>query len=168
MPGGGGTTQTAVNLRAGARTQLAEMITAVMTLVTIAFLAPYIAMMPQSALAAMVIVYSFGLIKLTEFCDILSIRWTEFSWAIAAFAGVVFVGTLKGILVAIIVSLVTLGHQVANPPVYVLRRKPGTNVFRPESPEHPEDETFPGCCCSDWKVRSSSRMRHTSLTRLSR
>jgi len=144
MPGGGGTTQTAVNVRAGARTQLAEMVTAAMTLVTIFFLAPFIAMMPQSALAAMVIVYSFGLIKPIEFRDILSIRWTEFSWAIVAFAGVVLVGTLKGIVVAIIVSLVTLAHQVANPPVYVLRRKPGTNVFRPESPEHPEDESFPG------------------------
>ena len=144
MPGGGGTTQTAVNVRAGARTQLAEMVTAAMTLVTIVFLAPFIAMMPQSALAAMVIVYSFGLIKPIEFRDILSIRWTEFSWAIVAFAGVVLAGTLKGIVVAIIVSLVTLAHQVANPPVYVLRRKPGTNVFRPESPEHPEDESFPG------------------------
>jgi MFS superfamily sulfate permease-like transporter len=100
--------------------------------------------MPQSALAAMVIVYSFGLIKPIEFRDIISIRWTEFSWAIVAFAGVVLVGTLKGIVVAIIVSLVTLAHQVANPPVYLLRRKPGTNVFRPESPEHPEDESFPG------------------------
>jgi MFS superfamily sulfate permease-like transporter len=51
---------------------------------------------------------------------------------------------MKGIVVAIIVSLVTLAHQVADPPVYVLRRKPGTNVFRPRSPEHPEDESFPG------------------------
>jgi sulfate permease, SulP family len=144
MPGGGGTTQTAVNVRAGARTQLAEMVTAAMTLVTIFFLAPFIAMLPQSALAAMVIVYSFGLIKPIEFRDILSIRWTEFSWAIVALAGVVLAGTLKGIVVAIIVSLVTLAHQVANPPEYVLRRKPGTNVFRPESSEHPEDESFPG------------------------
>jgi sulfate permease, SulP family len=144
MPGGGGTTQTAVNVRAGARTQFAEIVTAAMTLVTIFFLAPLISMLPQSVLAAMVIVYSFGLIKPSEFSDILSIRWTEFSWAIAAFAGVVILGTLKGILVAIVVSLVTLAHQVANPPVYVLRRKPETNVFRPESPEHPEDESFAG------------------------
>ena len=61
-----------------------------------------------------------------------------------AFAGVVLVGTLKGIIVAIIVSLVTLAYHVADPPVYVLRRKPGTNVFRPQSLEHPEDESFPG------------------------
>jgi len=144
MPGGGGTTQTAVNVRAGARTQLAEMVTAAMTLVTMFFLAPLIAMLPQSALAALVVVYSFGLIKPLEFHDILSIRRTEFSWAIVAFAGVVVVGTLKGIIVAIIVSLVTLAYQVADPPVYVLRRKPGTNVFRPQSPEHPDDESFPG------------------------
>lgn len=144
MPGGGGTTQTAVNVLAGARTQLAEMVTATMTLVTMFFLAPLIAMLPQSALAALVIVYSFGLIKPIEFHDILTIRRTEFSWAVVAFAGVVLMGTLKGIVVAIIVSLVTLAYQVADPPVYVLRRKPGTNVFRPQSPEHPDDESFPG------------------------
>ena len=144
MPGGGGTTQTAVNALAGARTQVAEIVTALMALLTILFFSPFIGLMPQSALAAIVIVFSFGLIKPMEFHEILSIRKTEFSWAIVAFAGVVLVGTMKGIVIAIIVSLVTLARQVADPPVYVLRRKPGTNVFRPQSPEHPEDETFPG------------------------
>jgi len=144
MPGGGGTTQTAVNVLAGARTRLAGLITAAMTLLTILFLSPLIAIMPQAALAALVIVYSFGLIKPFEFREILSIRGTEFSWAIVAFAGVVLLGTLKGIIVAIIISLVTLAYHLADPPVYVLRRKPGTNVFRPQSPEHPEDESFPG------------------------
>ena len=144
MPGGGGTTQTAVNVRAGARTQLAELVTAAMTLVTMFFLAPVVALLPQAALAALVIVYSFGLIRPIEFHEIIRIRWIEFSWAIVAFAGVVVVGTLKGIIVAIIISLITLAYQVADPPVYVLRRKRGTNVFRPQSPEHPDDESFPG------------------------
>jgi len=53
-------------------------------------------------------------------------------------------GTLRGIVVAIVVSLLMLAHQGADPPVYVLGRKPGTNVFRPLSDEHAEDETFPG------------------------
>jgi sulfate permease, SulP family len=39
---------------------------------------------------------------------------------------------------------VALAYQVADPPVYVLGRKPGTNVFRPRTKEHPEDETFAG------------------------
>jgi sulfate permease, SulP family len=144
MPGGGGTTQTAVNRLAGARTQMSEIVTAAMTLITMLLLAPLIGLMPQATLAAVVIVYSIGLIKPVEFRNILSVRRTEFIWALIAFAGVVLVGTLKGIIVAITVSMVALAYQVADPPVYVLGRKPGTNVFRPHSAEHPDDETFPG------------------------
>jgi high affinity sulfate transporter 1 len=144
MPVGGGTSQTAVNRLAGARTQLAELVTAGATLATMLLLAPVIAFMPQATLAAVVIIYSLGLIKPAEFRDILKIRRTEFTWAVAAFAGVIALGTLKGIMVAIVLSLVGLAYQVADPPVYVLGRKPGTNVFRPRSEEHPEDETFPG------------------------
>ncbi len=144
MPAGGGTTQTAVNRLAGACSQLAELVTASVGLATIIFIAPLLALMPQATLAAIVIVYSIGLIKPSEFRTILEIRRTEFTWALAAFAGVVLFGTLKGIIVAIVLSLVGLAYQVSDPPVYVLRRKPGTNVFRPQSKDHPEDETFPG------------------------
>ena len=56
----------------------------------------------------------------------------------------VLLGTPEGILVAIVISLVALAHQTTNPPVRMLGRKPGTNVFRPRSTEHPEDEIFPG------------------------
>jgi len=142
MPGGGGTSQTAVNRLAGARTQVSELVTASMTLVTMLVLAPLIALMPEATLGGVVIVYSIGLIKPAEFRDILRVRRTEFIWAVVAFTGVVMLGTLKGILVAIIVSLVALAYQVADPSVHVLGRKPRTNVFRPRSKEHPEDETF--------------------------
>ncbi len=144
MPAGGGTSQTAVNRLAGARTQMSELVTAAASLATMLLLAPVLALMPQATLAAVVIVYSIGLIKPAEFTEILGIRRTEFLWALTAFAGVIALGTLKGILVAIIVSLGALASQATHPPVYVLGRKPGTNVFRPRSEEHPEDETFPG------------------------
>jgi sulfate permease, SulP family len=144
MPGGGGTTQTAVNRLAGACTQATELVTAAVTLVTMLFLAPLIGLMPQATLAAVVIVYSLNLIKPAEFREILRIRRTEFVWALIAFSGVILLGTLRGILVAIIVSIVALAWQVANPRLHVLGRKPGTNVFRPLSKEHPEDETFAG------------------------
>jgi len=119
-------------------------VTAATTLMTMLLLAPLIGLMPQATLAAVVVVYSLGLIKPKEFWEILRIRRTEFIWALVAFAGVVLLGTLKGIIVAIIVSLISLAYQVADPPVYVLARRPGTNVFRPRSSEHPDDETFPG------------------------
>ena len=144
MPAGGGTTQTAVNRLVGARSQLAELVTAAVTLGTMLLLAPLIGLMPYATLAAVVIVYSIGLLKLADFRAILAVRRTEFVWALVALAGVVLVGTLNGILIAILVSLVTLAHQVSDPPVYVLRRKRGTNVFRPVSDQHPDDEEFPG------------------------
>jgi len=83
IPFGGGTTSTAVNRLAGARTQLAELVTAALALLTMLFLAPLIGLMPQATLAAIVIVYSIGLIKSADFCLILEIRQTEFAWALA-------------------------------------------------------------------------------------
>ena len=154
MPVGGGTTQTAVNRLAGARTQLAGLVTAAATLATMLLLAPFVGLMPEATLAAIVIVYSIGLIKPAEFYTIRKVRRTEFVWALVALAGVVVLGTLQGILVAIVVSLVALAYQVADPPLHVMARKPGTNVFRPRSKEHPEDETFPGLLL----VRPEGRM----------
>ena len=107
-------------------------------------LAPFVELMPQATLAAIVLVYASGMVNPEEFRSIFTVRLREFIWIVVAFAAVVLLGTLKGIIVAIVVSLLALAFQVSNPPVYVLGRKPGTNVFRPQSQEHPEDETFPG------------------------
>lgn len=144
IPAGGGTSQTAVNARAGARSQLAGLVTAGTALATAVLLAPFISLMPDATLAAVVIVYSVGLIQPIEFNEIRKVRRMEFVWALVAMAGVVLLGTLQGILVAIIVSLVALAYQVYDPPVYVLGRKRGTNIFRPRSDEFPDDESFPG------------------------
>jgi len=57
---------------------------------------------------------------------------------------VLFLGTLNGIVVAIIVSLIGLASQVAHPKVYVIGRKRGADVLRPLTLEHPDDETFEG------------------------
>jgi high affinity sulfate transporter 1 len=144
MPGGGGMSQTAVNRMTGARTQISSIVTAAMTLMTMLLLAPRLGRMPHAVLAGVVIVYSVGLIKLADFKAIQRIRWNEFIWACAAMVGVIVLGTLKGILVAIVFSVVALAQQTANPPVHVLGRKRGTNVFRPRSAEQPDDESFPG------------------------
>jgi MFS superfamily sulfate permease-like transporter len=85
-----------------------------------------------------------GLIKLKEFREISHVRKTEFYWAVVAFAGVALLGTLRGILVAVITSLLALAQQAYSPPVYVVGRKRNTDVFRPLSPAHPDDETWPG------------------------
>jgi high affinity sulfate transporter 1 len=144
MPTGGGTSQTAVNARAGARTQVSALVTSGATAAVILFLAPLIALMPQATLAAVVIVTSIPLIDLSAFASIRRVRTVEFRWAVAATVGVVVLGTLPGILAAIVLSMVALLRQANFPPVYVLGRKPGTDVFRPRTSEHPEDESVPG------------------------
>ncbi len=144
MPAGGGASQTAVNRMTGARTPMSGVVSALVAVLAALFLSPFIALMPQAALAGVVIVYSLGLIQPVDFRDMLRVRRTEFVWAVIAMLGVMTLGTLQGILVAIIVSLVALGYQVANPPVYVLGREPGTTKFRPRSAEHPHDEFVPG------------------------
>jgi anti-anti-sigma factor len=133
-----------VNLKAGARSQVAEFATAAMTVATMLFLAPVMGAMPNATLAAIVIAYSIGLISPQEIAAIRRIRHYEFRWAIAAMVGVVILGTLNGILVAVVISMASLLHQANNPPVSLLRRKKGTHVFRPASAEHPDDESIPG------------------------
>ncbi|WP_205746286.1 SulP family inorganic anion transporter [Dyella amyloliquefaciens] len=144
MPSGGGTSQTAVNRMAGAQSQLAGLVTSLVALAAMLLLAPFIGKMPNTTLAAIVVVYSIGLFKPADFKAIHAIRGTEFWWAVAALLGVVLLGTLKGILVAIVISLMSLSYQSLNPALHVLRRKPGTLVFRPVSDRHPEDEATPG------------------------
>ena len=145
MPAGGGTSQTAVNRGAGAHSQVAGLVAAAVVVATLLFLAPLFGLMPQPVLAAVVVIASIGLISPAEFRAILRVRSMEFRWALIAMLGVMVLGTLQGILVAVVVSIVALVIHTARRPVSVLGRKPGTtSFFRPRSAEHPDDETFPG------------------------
>jgi sulfate permease, SulP family len=144
MPAGGGTSQTAVVRSAGGQSQKASLVTAGTAVATMLLFAPILGLMPNATLAAVVIVYSVGLIQPAEFRAIRSVRSMEFRWAVFACAGVLAFGTLKGIVVAIIASMIGLASQSANPRVSVIGRKRGADVLRPLSPEHPDDETFEG------------------------
>jgi MFS superfamily sulfate permease-like transporter len=144
MPAGGGTSQTAVVRSAGGQSQRASMVTAAAAVATMLLLAPLLGLMPNATLAAVVIVYSVGLIQPAEFRAIRNVRTMEFRWAVAACVGVLLFGTLKGIVVAIIVSMIGLAAQTSHPRVSVIGRKRDADVLRPLSPEHPDDETFEG------------------------
>jgi len=144
MPAGGGTSQTAVVRSVGGRTQKASLVTAGVAAATMLLLAPVLGLLPHATLAAVVIVYSVGLIQPAEFAAIRKVRTMEFRWALIAGLGVLALGTLQGIVVAIIVSLIGLASQEARPQLHVIGRKRGADVLRPLSPEHPDDETFPG------------------------
>ncbi|MDS4039706.1 MAG: SulP family inorganic anion transporter [Candidatus Competibacter sp.] len=144
MPAGGGTSQTAVVRSVGGQSQKASLVTAGAALATMLLLAPLLGLMPHATLAAVVIFYSVTLIQPGEFLAIRKVRRMEFHWALIAGAGVLAFGTLAGIVVAIIVSMIGLASQTAHPRVSVIGRKRGTDVLRPLSPEHPDDETIEG------------------------
>ena len=157
-PGGGSTSRSAVNRRSGARTQLSTIVISATIALTLLLLASLIGLMPKATLGAMVLVVAAGLISRKEFLEIRRIRTTEWVWAVVAFIGVVLLGTLQGILIAVLISILTLFIQASYPPVYAMGRKPGTDIFRPLSPDHPEDETFPGLLM----VRTEGRMNFAS------
>jgi hypothetical protein len=95
MPSGGGTSQTAVNARAGARTPVASLVTAAATAAVVLFLAPLIELMPQATLASVVIVTSLPLIAPGDFAAIRGVRTVEFRWAVAAMLGVIVLGHFR-------------------------------------------------------------------------
>jgi len=144
MPAGGGASQTALVRNTGGRSQKASLVTAGVALATMLFLAPLLGLLPQATLAALVIVYSIVLIQPAEFISIRKVRTMEFRWAVAAAIGVLIFGTLDGIVVAIILSLIGLASQAAQPRLSIIGRKRGADVLRPLSAEHPDDETFDG------------------------
>jgi len=144
MPAGGGTSQTAVVRAANGRSQTASLVTASTSVATMLLFAPVLGLMPNATLAAVVIVYSVGLVQPAEFLAIRAVRSMEFRWALIACVGVLVFGTLKGIVVAIIASMIGLASQTAYPQVSVIGRKRGADVLRPLSAEHPDDETFEG------------------------
>ena len=144
MPGGGGASQTAVNRMSGALTQLAAVVTASMAVATLLFLAPALGFLPQATLAAVVIITSVELVKPVEFRAIYKIHRAEFFWAVIATAGVLVLGTLEGIVVAIIVSLIDVLLISSNPPVYAIARNRATQLFEPLEKADDNQETAPG------------------------
>ncbi len=141
MPAGGGTSQTAVVRAVGGLSQIASWVTAASAVATMLFLAPFLGLMPHATLAALVIFYSIGLVNLSEFKEIRKARTMEFHWAVLACIGVLIWGTLQGIAVAIIISLIALARQSIHPHISIIGRKHGTDILRPVSGQ-PDDETF--------------------------
>jgi len=143
FPAGGGTSQTAVNARAGARSQLAQLVTAGMVVVCLLFLSRGVSLLPQATLGALVLVVSASMVKPADFRAIGRVRKDELAWALVTTAGVVLIGTLEGILIAVAVSVLTLAYQFVHPPVYVMAHRPGTQIFC-RLGDVPDDVTDPG------------------------
>jgi anti-anti-sigma factor len=143
MPAGGGTSQTSVADDMGVRSQLAQWVNAGAVLLTLSVFSALIGLLPQAVLAAVILVAALAMIKPANFRAIARVRRDELMWALVTAAGVVLIGTLEGIAIAVVVSMLTLVYQANHPPVYPVAWSRGQNVFRRQG-EDAADETFPG------------------------
>jgi sulfate permease, SulP family len=131
-PAGGGTSQTAVNDGAGARTQVAELVTAAMAILTLTLLASLLADLAQPILGAIVLVAAIGLVNLAPLRRIRSVRQRDFWLGLVALGGVLTFGVLRGVLVAVLISLLVLLHELDHPHIVAGQSAPGLLVVRPE------------------------------------
>jgi MFS superfamily sulfate permease-like transporter len=80
-------------------------------------------------LAAIVLVAVKGLINIRELRHVWRVSRFEFTVSMVAFAGVLLLGILKGVIVAVLVSLLLLIRRAANPHVAFLGQIPGTRIY---------------------------------------
>ncbi|MFP3755033.1 SulP family inorganic anion transporter [Cupriavidus sp. SIMBA_020] len=141
-PVAGGLSQSSVNDQAGAKTPLALVFASIAVALCLIFLTGLLANLPTVVLAAIVLVAVKGLVNLTELRHVWRVSRFEFVVSMVAFAAVLLLGILKGVIIAVLVSMVLIIRRAAHPHVAVLGRIPGTRAFS-DAERHPENEPVP-------------------------
>ncbi len=139
----GGFSRTAVNDTAGARTPLASLITAGIVLLTIAFLTPLFASLPNAALGAIIIMAVIGLIDVTEMRHIAAVKRSDLIGLSVAFFATLILGIEIGILVAVVASMLVVFARMSMPHSAVLGHVAGTTSYR-NVDRFPEAQTLDG------------------------
>jgi SulP family sulfate permease len=125
----GGASQSAANDRAGARTEIAALVAAALTVITAVALLPLFRDLPDAVLGAIVIVAVLGFLRVNELQRIRRIRRDSFVGAIFALAAVLVLGILPGLLLAVGLSLLLLLGRASRPQGSVLGKLPGESAY---------------------------------------
>jgi SulP family sulfate permease len=141
-PVAGGLSQSTVNDKAGARSALSLVFASATIALCLAFLTGMLRNLPDVVLAAIVLVAVKGLVDVAELRRTWRLSRSEFLIAASAFAGVLLLGILKGVLIAAVISLLVLLRRAASPHVASLGRVPGTDRFS-DLERHPDNERMP-------------------------
>jgi high affinity sulfate transporter 1 len=143
FPVAGGLSQSAVNEQAGARTPLSLAFASAVIALVLLFFTGLFQSLPDAVLAAIVLIAVKGLIDLKELRYLWHASRIDFGAAGVALVGVLAMGILDGVIIAVLASLVMVLGRVARPHVAFLGRIPGTERFS-DVARHPENETVPG------------------------
>jgi sulfate permease, SulP family len=144
MPVSTSLSASSLNDHTGARTGLASLTSGVLVLLTLLALAPLFSDLPKAVLGALIIeAVVMGMMDLPEMRRLARVQRFDFWVAVAAIAATLLVGVLAGVMVGIGLSLLWLISVATRPPMPLLGREAGTQVFR-ELDEHPGDESVAG------------------------
>lgn len=139
----GADSRTAVNDSVGGKSQVTGLVAAGLIVVTLLFLTVPLASLPIAVLSAVLVSAALGLFDLPGLGRLWRISRQEFAISVIALLGVITVGVLKGVLVAVTVAIVQLLTRGSRPHDAVLGRLPGTDGYH-DLRYHPEAATVPG------------------------
>jgi SulP family sulfate permease len=144
MPVSTSLSASSLNESAGARTPVASLVTGGLVLATLLVLAPLFSDLPKAVLGAVIIdAVVFGMIDVPELRRLYRVTRFDFWVAIAAIVGVLSFGVLAGVVIGVALALTWLVYVSTRPPMPLLGREAGTQVFR-DLEAYPEGETIPG------------------------
>jgi sulfate permease, SulP family len=138
----GSPTQTAMADRAGARSQVAQLVFAGAVLLVLLFLTGPLQYLPRCVLASIVFTIAVGMIDVSGLRDIRRESPGEFYLAIVTAAAVVAIGVEQGILLAIALSLFRHVRHSYSPHTMILAPNPTGEWV--STPATPGKETEPG------------------------
>lgn len=128
---------------AGAKTQLASLITGVLILITVIALTPLFYNLPQAVLGAIVIASVLSLLNVVEMKRLYQLRRSDFWLAIISMLGVLLIGVLSGLVIAVLVSLVRVVYRASRPNGAVLGKAPDRAMYG-DIARNPGFQVIPG------------------------
>ncbi|MBP8294253.1 MAG: STAS domain-containing protein, partial [Caldilineaceae bacterium] len=144
MLAAGSMSASAVKEGAGARSQVTNLVTWVVTILTLLFLTPLFAPLPEAVLAAMIIHAVWHIIASRKLQQVRLVTRTEFWLGVLALAGVLLIDVLEGMVIGVVASLVYVVYRSSRPHVSSLGRVPGVPGAYADLSRHPECTAVPG------------------------
>jgi len=144
MIAGGSLSASAVKEGAGARTQVTNLVTWVVTILTVLFLTPLFATLPEAVLAALIIHAVWHIIVARKLRQIRLVSRTEFWLGVVTLLGVLLLDVLQGMMIGLLASLVLVIYRSSRPHVSSLGRVPGAPGAYTSLERHPENVQVPG------------------------
>jgi MFS superfamily sulfate permease-like transporter len=144
MLAAGSMSASAVKEGAGARSQVTNLVTWVVTIITVLFLTPLFATLPEAVLAALIIHAVWHIITSPKLQKLRLASPVEFWFGVLALAGVLLIDVLQGMIIGVVASLLFVVYKTCRPHVSSLGRVPGVPGAYSDLGRHPENTPVPG------------------------